>query len=193
MNKETTMTPPATPTINPDRLAELDNLALDHGGHGSFTEGHCAMEAVAWLAGEPHSDTPACACPVIARAMIRLNDRIKDQAMRTELLRPLLPRIVGSRASREVMIKRGFLAADMAVHIFAPLALEKRGKLDLAAKLRGAPEIVDVASARAAEKIAREVRSADAAYAYAYDAARARKPIYELGVQMIERMLEIRE
>ena len=31
----------------PDRLARLD---------GAFDDGHCAMEVVAWLAGEGHTD-----------------------------------------------------------------------------------------------------------------------------------------
>src|SRR5262245_39931378 len=96
-------------------LPELECLTLVHGAHQSREQGMCAMEAVAWLAGEKHSDAPACACSVIAGAVMRLNDRIGKGAeadkIRTRLLRPLLPRIVGSRAGREVMIKRGFIAA----------------------------------------------------------------------------------
>ncbi len=210
------------PQIIADRLEKLAALELDHGNHPSFDAGHCAMEAVAWLAGEPHSDAPACACPVIARAVIRLNDRISDKAMRTELLRPLLPKIVGTRASREVMIKRGYIAADMAVRVFAPMALEKRGRLDLAEKLRGLTEVTDQASARAARDVAWEVRklaaAAAAAAAYATYAAAtyaaaaadaadaaaaaadaadgyayARRPVYEQAVKMIERMIDVKE
>jgi hypothetical protein len=158
----------------PERLAELDRLTLGHGSHSSFDAGHCAMEAVAWLAGEPHSDAPACACPVIARAMIRLNDRIRDDATRTELLRPLLPKIIGSRATREVQIKRAYVAADMAVRVFAPLALEKRGHLKLAEKLRAVTEITDRDTAISGRDAARKAyyaadadADADAADAYA--------------------------
>src|SRR5688572_13029700 len=104
-----------------DRLAKLDTVTLLHGSHEADSGEMCAMEAVAWLAGEPHSDAPKCACPVIARLVIRLNDRMgSDDAMRTDLLRPLLPKIVGSRVPWEVMVKRAYLAADTAVRVFAP-------------------------------------------------------------------------
>jgi hypothetical protein len=69
------------------------------------------------------------------------------------------------------MIKRGFLAANIAIHVFAADALEKRGKLDLAKRLRGIPDITDLATARAAKKEAYEVRSAADAAAAAADAA----------------------
>jgi len=220
-----------TTTIDATKLALLDTFSLDPGAHPSFDAGHCAMELVAWLAGEKHSDSPACACPVVAGAARRLNDRIRDTAMRTELMRPLLPRIVGSRASRAVMVKRGFIAADMAVRVFAPIALEKRGRLDLATALRGLPEIVNAETARSAREKVVEVRraaagagaaaaavadaadaadadaaDADAAYAAAAagaaaagaaaaaDAAYAvRRPIYEQGIAMIARMLDVTE
>jgi len=52
------------------------------------------MEAVAWLAGEPHSDMPACASLVIAAYVRHLNDAMPtDQRQR---LVTFLPRIVGS-------------------------------------------------------------------------------------------------
>jgi hypothetical protein len=37
------------------------DLILKQGSHTAREYGMCAMEAVAWLAGEPHSDTPTCA------------------------------------------------------------------------------------------------------------------------------------
>ncbi len=43
----------------PDRLAQLDSLHLGTGSSSSFDEGHCALEVVAWLAGEKHSDHPS--------------------------------------------------------------------------------------------------------------------------------------
>jgi hypothetical protein len=45
-------------TVIPDRLTTLDTLTLDRGAHTSFDEGHCAMEVVAWLAGEGITDAP---------------------------------------------------------------------------------------------------------------------------------------
>jgi len=195
--------------MNAERLAQLDTLTLKHGSHESAQAGMCAMEAVSWLAGEPHSDAPRCACPVITRAVIQLNDRIGNEATRTELLRPLLPKIIGTRAGRDVMIARGFVAADMSVRVFAPLALEARGQLDLAKSLRELRPVVDRETALEAEKAAyaaatyadtadAAARAAYAAYAadtvgaavYAAYAA-ARRKVYAEGVRMIERMIEV--
>lgn len=39
-----------------DRLPALAGISLQCGAHGSFEAGVCAMEMVAYLAGEPHSD-----------------------------------------------------------------------------------------------------------------------------------------
>lgn len=39
--------------------------------------------------------------------------------------------------------KRAFIAADMACRVFAPMALEARGKLDLAKELRALIEVTD--------------------------------------------------
>lgn len=43
-------------TIVPERLAQLDQITLDEGSHGSFERGHCAMEVVAWLADQGRPD-----------------------------------------------------------------------------------------------------------------------------------------
>src|SRR6185369_9104799 len=214
-SQETTMT---TVTVAPEKLAILDTLAINKSAHESFDQGHCAMELVAWLAGEPHSDAPACACPVISRAVIRLNDRMPSDEMRAELLRPLLPRIVGSRSTRVVQVKRAYIAADMACRVFAPMALEARGKLDLAAGLRALAPITDTETAKAAKEKCRAAAAAAAYAAYAaaaaaayaaaddayaaaaYDAAAAaaadaaaRKQVFTEGVRMIGVMLDVRE
>ena len=62
-------------------LADLQAglIRLDRGAHDSREDGHCAMETVAWLAGEDHTDAPRCASPVLARYTIRLNDRWTDE------------------------------------------------------------------------------------------------------------------
>ena len=59
-----------------ERLAELDKITLDTGGHSDFEAGVCVMEAVAWVAGEPHSDHPQCASPVMTAFLTRWNDRM---------------------------------------------------------------------------------------------------------------------
>ena len=66
-----------TSMIIEDRRAQLldGTIKLHRSSHLSFEDGHCAMEVVAWLAGEGHTDAPACASPVLTRYTIRLNDR----------------------------------------------------------------------------------------------------------------------
>ena len=44
---------------------DLDTITLDSGSHDRRTDGVCVMEAVAWWAGEDHSDRPECVSPVI--------------------------------------------------------------------------------------------------------------------------------
>lgn len=39
---------------------DLDTIVLERGAHASIEDGGCIMEWTAYLAGEPHSDHPAC-------------------------------------------------------------------------------------------------------------------------------------
>jgi hypothetical protein len=87
-------------TITPH---DLDGIRIAEGGHANRAAGVCAMEAVAWLAGEPHSDTPACVCPVLARFIRHWNDELADDDERTRVLRPILPALVGTAADRATL------------------------------------------------------------------------------------------
>ena len=149
-----------------DRLAEI--RALDAGGHSGPPDGWCVMEAVAYVTGEPWSDHPRCACPVVTRYAMRLNDRLtKDERQR---LIPYIVRIAGSRATREVEQQRAYLAATRAVKRFAPLALDARGLGEQAAALRALPDITDRRTALGAKTAAAAAAAdadADAAAAYA--------------------------
>ncbi len=163
-------------TVIQERLDKLATMTLDSGAHDSVDAGMCAMEAVAWLAGEPHSDHPQCVCDVIGAAMRKANDRMPPD-VRNELLRPLLTKIIGTRGTLKIRKARAFIAADFAVRVFAPMALEAHGRTENAAKLRAAAPIVDKATAEAGRQLA---DAADAAYAadaadaaYAADAAAA--------------------
>ena len=124
-----------------ERLAALPPLSK--GAHKHEDEGACVMEAVAYVAGEPWTDRPACACPVISAFMRAWNDDLPTDADRDRLLRPLIPRLAGSRATPEVETCRAWLAVDWLVRTCAPtwLALTK----DLeghAHALRGLPALV---------------------------------------------------
>jgi len=70
---------------------------LDRGGHESWEKGACVMEAVAYVAGEPFSDHPACASPVITSFLISWNDSLPDD--QRQMLKPYIPRIVGTKTT----------------------------------------------------------------------------------------------
>src|SRR5262245_37595568 len=95
-----------------DRVSQVLTRPLLEGGHDNFAAGFCVMEAVAYVAGEPWSDHPACACPVIGAFMRSWNDAIKDDAHRTQLLQPYIVKLVGSRSTREVEQRRADLCLD---------------------------------------------------------------------------------
>jgi hypothetical protein len=80
--------------INPEKLEAFESLTLDKSSHPNFESGHCAMEVVAWLADEGHTDAPQCASPVLARYIIRLNDRWSNE--KRQLLKPYLIRTIGT-------------------------------------------------------------------------------------------------
>src|SRR5438128_966162 len=97
-----------------------EDVVLLSGGHKSADAGLCLMEAVAFVAGEDHTDSPACACPVIAAVGRRLNDRILDDDMRTALLKPLGLQLIGTRSTKAVEMKRALFAVDWAVRVNTP-------------------------------------------------------------------------
>ena len=100
-----------------ERLVALPPLSA--GAHKCVEQGACVMEAVAYVAGEPWSDTPACACPVLGAFMRDWNDDLPE-ADRDRLLRPLVRRLVGSRSTPEVEVRRSWLAMDWLVRTNAP-------------------------------------------------------------------------
>ncbi len=111
------------------------NFKLSHGSHKSFEDGMCAMEAVAYIAGEPHSDHPSCASPVLARHCIRLNDRWNDEER--QLLLAVIPKLVGTRGDTARHINQMFVLVDASLREIVPIAFEARGHTDLTAQLRG--------------------------------------------------------
>ena len=159
--------------IPKEKLDWLESLSLAHGNHAEQDKKWCALEAVAFLAGEPHSDAPKCACPVLARFVIRLNDRWNDN--RRQQLKPYLPMLLGTRGGPELELRRAYIAADWATRELLPMIFEAGPKLaDWAPKLRALAPVVDKKTADAARDLAREARKAAAdayAAAYAADAA----------------------
>ena len=145
----------------------MSDYPLTHGSHATREEGTCLMEAVAYLAGEPHTDAPECACPVLTAYAVRINDAMGEgpdgDALRARYLHDLAPMLVGSRSTPEVEQARAFVLIDHAVRVFAPLALESAGLHDEARRLRALGAVVGEQSARAAEEAANAAE--DAAWA----------------------------
>ena len=164
-----------------ERLEQLQTITLGKGSHGSFEKGVCALEAVAWLAGEKHSDKPSCACSVIAAVVRQWNDQLPDDESRNRLIRPLLAKIVGTRIFGDVkqndvvMMKRMWLVQDWNMRVRTPAFLRLAKLEENAQALAELPEVVDLASLTACTDVVTAAYSAarSAADSAAYSAARS--------------------
>jgi hypothetical protein len=154
---------------------DLESLVLLKGSHSKREEGVCFLEAVSWFAGERHSDQPKCVSPVIANFGRRWNDDLDDAGR--QRLKPYIPKLVGTKASKQVEEARGWMLADWMFRTHLPAWLDLAGITEPAAALRALPPIADlttfdgsVASVREAGDRAAAARAA--AWAAAWDAAR---------------------
>ena len=138
-----------TTNIIPERLAQLDTLTLHHGAHNTFDDGHCALEVVAWLAGEPHTDRPKCTCPAIAAFSRSWNDGLPDED-RDRLMRDLIPRMVGTRGSADIQDRRAIRCADWAVRTYTPPWLRLAGLGQHADILAGLDPLTTIEALQAA-------------------------------------------
>jgi hypothetical protein len=161
--------------IDKEKLAGIPSLKS---GNHQPTDGEmCVMEAVAYVAGEPWSDAPQCACPVITVFMVSWNDSLPNDAERDRLLKPLIPLIVGTRSTKEVEERRGYMALDWMIRVYTPKWLDMVPALHAHAKeLRELEAIADMAGAKAAGIKVRlaskdSAAAGDAAWAAAWDAA----------------------
>jgi hypothetical protein len=124
-----------------------DSYRLSAGRHARAEQGRCAMEWVAHLAGETHTDRPECVSPVVGAFARSWNDALEEAAR--QRLRPYLGRMIGTAADG-LDEARAWSCADWLVRTGAPALLELAGKADAAAELRGLRPVCDLASARAA-------------------------------------------
>ena len=113
---------PRRRTPAPDR--RMTGYRLDHGTHANPDQGRCAMEWVAHLAGEPHSDQPACVSPVLRAVCIALNDGLDDDAR--QRLRPYLTQTIGTADDGRDR-ERAWLALDWLIRSYAPAWLRAAG------------------------------------------------------------------
>src|SRR6516225_1672504 len=159
------------------RLNELMNGGvLANGAHASFEEGACALEWVAYIADEGHTDAPECASPVLRRFTISLNDNW-SQEQRQKLI-PFLPRMVGTAGDGQDKA-RSYLALDWLIRIYTPAWLDLAGLTVEAQELRDLRRIVDMVTAEAAGSVVQNAqKKAAAAWAAAWTAAWAADAAY---------------
>ena len=153
----------ATVMIHPDTLTleQLDALILTSGAHPNRSNGLCAMEAAAWLAGDAHSDHPDCVSSVIGTFIRSWNDALPDDSSRNRLLKPLLPLILDTKAPQPIELARSYLAVDWLARECAPAFLSLRDDLKgYAMALRGLKPLTDWASRLAAQGTLAAARAA---------------------------------
>ncbi len=151
----------------------LSKYELKTGAHKSLDEGACIMEIVSYIANEPWSDHPKCACPILTEYAIRMNDRFNDD--HRQLLKPIIPLLLNSRRDDETQIARKRLIRWRNVTVTYPLILDCYKMTELANKLRAfGNNLKDMKSAaELLEANKKQIYANADAYAYAYAYANA--------------------
>jgi hypothetical protein len=108
------------------------DYTLAYGTHPNPQDGRCAMEWVAHLAGERHSDQPDCVSPAVRALAVALNDGL--DATERQRLRPYLTRTIGT-AGDGLDQPRAWMALDWLIGVYAPTWLLHAGLDDAAARL----------------------------------------------------------
>ena len=160
-----------------ERLEKIQTLSLKAGAH-SPNSTFCILEVVAFVAGEPWSDHPECACPIIGAFLRSWNDFLPTDADRDRLLKPLIRDLVGSKSTKELEQKRALLCADWLIRVNTPTWLRLTGLTVHADALEALPEITAFAQVpsmrgtiEAAHTGAYKAWATDAAGDAAWDAA----------------------
>jgi hypothetical protein len=137
-----------------------DSYRLSAGRHVRADQGRCAMEWVAHLAGETHSDRPECVSPIVGAFARSWNDALEETTR--QRLRPYLARMIGT-AGDGGDDARAWRCADWLVRTGAPALLELAGLSAPAASLQGLGRVRDDETARAAADRVLEVAELAAA------------------------------
>jgi hypothetical protein len=156
------------------------DYTLSYGTHATPDEGRCAMEWVSYLAGEGHSDSPACVSPVLRALCISLNDGLPNRPR--QRLRPYLTRTIGT-AGDGLDEHRAWLAMDWLIRTYAPRWLSLVSLDAEAAQLADGPEIDGSGPLRAAMEPLEQARAA-ARRARATTFATAGNPITSWAAQV---------
>jgi len=115
----------------------------------------CLLEAAAYMAGQPWSDSPKCVCPVLAAYGRSLNDRLPDD--RRQELKPFLPAMLGTAGDGHAETRR-LMAVDWASRVALPLWLDAAGHTARAAQLRAMPAVTDAATREQTHELVLTVR-----------------------------------
>lgn len=99
---------------------------LETGSHRQGEPSMCVMEAVAFVAGEPHSDSPDCCSPSIAGLLRIWNDSLPP-GWQDKLLRPLILKLIGTNQGEEAENARRRIFLDWLRRIYLPLWLHAGG------------------------------------------------------------------
>jgi len=155
---------------------DLDALVLAEGAHDNPDDGMCVMEAVAYIAGEPFSDHPACASTVVGAFLRAWNDALPDSDR--QQLKRYISRLVGSKGTADQEDERAWMALDWLVRSYTPVWLRVAGLHDQAGRMEGLPEFkagMDVPSVRPViDAVRKDARDAAVAAAGAAAGAAAR-------------------
>ena len=151
---------------------DLDKIVLKRGAHDPPDNGivdACVMEVVSYVAGEPWSDSPQCASGVIGAFLRSWNDALPDGDR--QRLKPYVTKLIGTAASREVELKRSWMALDWLARAQAVSWLKLAKLQEHADAVAALEEITGPESARKAQPTLKAAR--DAAAAASRAAARA--------------------
>lgn len=141
------------------------DFRLQLGRHPRFADGANLFEAVAYVAGQPHSNRPAD----VSIAIVSFIDRLEGRLHQDEYQRfiPLISLLVDSAVSEDVEHFRAIALVDAAARHLAPMAFDARSWTKAALTLRSLERLDD----RAAVKRARSAcwKLSEEARARAYD------------------------
>jgi hypothetical protein len=158
--------------IPADRLKWFEQIVLENGNHDTLERGVCAMEAAAFLAREPHSDTPKCVSAVISSFMRAWNDSLPDEDR--QKLKPFILKSLGTSTTAADEVRRAWMARDWYVRTFVPTWLELAGLGDVAQPLRELNELTKDADLElATPRLLQGSKRASAAWSAARSAARS--------------------
>ncbi len=144
---------------------------LGYGTHATPEDGRCAMEWVSYLAGEPHSDEPACVSRVLRAFCMTLNDSLEDAPR--QRLRPYLARTIGT-SDDGLDEQRSWMALDWLIRIYAASWLTAAGLDGSTHLLATLPEVVDASTLKTAlAALGRARRDAHAAWSASLGPVRA--------------------